>query len=100
MPTNVITAPTPGHPYDDGIYRPADRTLPPPTVTTEDLPAYCGPLTDMNRTQRCRRNAVVYSLHTQLDEITRERARQPRIRNEWKARNLAGWIGFAERRLC
>jgi hypothetical protein len=55
MPANTITPGTPGHPYDNGIHRPADRTLPPPTVTTEDLPAYCGPLTDMNRGQRCRR---------------------------------------------
>jgi hypothetical protein len=96
----TISARTPNAPYDNGIYQAATRALPAATVTLADLPAYCGPLTDMGRDQRCPRTSKVYRLHTVLDEITRERARQPRVRRDDRARNLAGWVAFAERRLA
>lgn len=98
--TRVICKPTPGAPYDNGIYQAATRGMPAPAYTVADLPAYCGPLTDMGRDQRCGRAAWVYQLHSDLVNITDARRRQTRLRNDMYARNLAGWVAFAERQLA
>lgn len=96
----VISAPTPGAGYDDGIYQADTREMPAPRFSREDIPAYCCRLAGVGRSQRCRRTVMVDHLVALFEEIERERARQKRIRNDWRARNLAGWIAFAERRLA
>lgn len=96
----TITRPTDGAPYDNGVYQADSREMPAARFTAEDLPAYCCRMGDMGRTQRCHRTAMVNNLVTDLDLINRERTRQPRMRNDWRARNLAGWIAFAERRMA
>lgn len=96
----VITAPTPGHPYDNGIYQATTRELPPLTVAEAELPAYCcrkrghgedGP--------ECRRTNLADQLRAEFDDISRYRARAARNRSDRQARNLIGWVEFGERRL-
>lgn len=95
----TIAARTATASWDNGIYQADSRELGAPAVTADMLPAYCGPLTDMGRDQRCARAARIDMLHSHYASLSGERVRQPRLRSDWKARNLAGWIAFAEREL-
>ncbi|MER7331707.1 MULTISPECIES: hypothetical protein [unclassified Micromonospora] len=96
----VLTTPTPGHPYDNGIYQAATRDLPAATVTESELPAYCCRMRLHGETgPECRRTNLVWQLRSEFEQITRERARVARVRSDWRARNLVGWVEFAERRL-
>lgn len=65
-------------------------------MITMKLPPFCGPMSDMGRTQACGRVGFVYSLHSRADEIERARARLPRCRSERRRANLAAWIADAE----
>lgn len=96
----VISPPTQGSPYDNGIYRALTPDLPAATVTDSELPAFCCRIRGHGEGgTECRRTNLVFHLWTDYAQIARERARVRRLRSEWKARNLIGWIEFAERRL-
>jgi hypothetical protein len=47
---------------------------------------------DMNIDWECKRSAKIYMLHTGAEDITRTIARLPRLRNEYRRRNLTRWI--------
>ena len=70
-------------------------------TATLELPAFCGPIDfDMNRDWPCKRLAQVYHLHSEAATIDRERKRLPRLRSEYRRRNLTRWIADAEQRLA
>lgn len=100
----INTPATPGHPYDDGIYRAAPGvTEPAPlTITLADLPAYCGPIRGHGDTvtRDCRRNNLAHQLHGLLDDIVRDRTRITRMRSAYGRANLIGYVEFAQRRLA
>lgn len=98
----IIAQATPGHPYDDGIYRALTPVIGAPTVTVEDLPGMCGPIRGHgdDTTPLCRRNAMAYQLHGLLADIERDRARLARMRKDFAKCNLIGHIEFCERRLA
>jgi hypothetical protein len=94
---------SPGHPYDDGIYRALPGTVEPAplTISVEDLPGYCGRLRGHGGTGPvCRRVNLVYQLHTLHAEILSERARITRCRSAHSRENLIGFVEFAQRRLA
>jgi len=65
-----------------------------------ELPAFCGPINfDMNRDWPCKRLSLVYAVHRDAKEITRERGRLGRMRSAYRRRHLTEWIADAEQRL-
>lgn len=94
----TITIPTPNHPYDDGIYQ-ADTRYAPTALAVDNLPPMCGQIAPVGETTRCLRLIRTMHLHTDTAEINRNIASITRMRNDWKARNLIGWVEFATRRL-
>lgn len=103
MTTNTtgrtISARTPGSPYDNGIYQAGTRYTPAVGVAAEDLLPMCGQIANFDQTTHCLRLIRTVHLHRDLEEINRNLASLNRMRNDWRARNLIGWIEFAIRRL-
>lgn len=98
----IITEPTPGHPYDNGIYRALTTQIGETRFTVDMLPAFCGPMRGQGDTvtRTCRRNDIAWSLITDLNQIERDRKSLTRMRNTWAMTNLIGAIEFLERRLA
>jgi hypothetical protein len=96
----TINPATPGNPYDNGIYQADTRYVPVPALAVDGLPGMCGQAPPVGTGTECRRLTLTRHLHSDLTEINRETGRLPRMRNDWRARNLIGWIEFANRRLA
>lgn len=95
----IITPGTPGHPYDNSIRQADTRYIPTLLVTVDDLTPMCGQLAPVGQTTQCMRLIRTWHLHSDLAEIEKNLASLGRMRNDWKARNLIGWIEFRIRRL-
>jgi hypothetical protein len=93
----TISTRTPGKPYDDGIYQ-ADTRYTPQAPDINTIPLMCGQSAPSGRTTHCLRLIRTQSLHRDLADIVREIATLSRMRNDWKARNLIGWVEFSIRR--
>lgn len=95
----VICPANPGSSYDSEIRQADTRYTPTLSITVEDLPGLCGQQPGVGQSQPCRRLGLAQHLHRDLAEIRREIAALSRMRSDWRARNLIGWIEFATRRL-
>lgn len=69
------------------------------TTQTIEIPDYCGPLSDLNRSQECKRAGGVYAVRQWRNSIDVEIGRLSKLRGKYADRrraNLQAWIDREE----